>query len=193
MTVAIIKYNAGNTQSLLFALARLGIEAAVTDDPGEIERASHVIFPGVGEASSAMRYLRKSGLATVITNLKNPVLGICLGLQLLCAASEEGETDCLGIFPEKVQRFSKAKKIPHVGWNSLILRDSPLFVGVPEGSFVYFVHSYAAPVNSSTVALTEYGEVFSAALVSENFFGVQFHPEKSGSVGEQILTNFLAM
>ena len=193
MSVAIVQYNAGNVQSLLCALKRLGVDAVVSGEREVLEKATHVIFPGVGEASSAMKHLTKSGLASVIPSLENPVLGICLGLQLLCAASEEGSIECLGVFPEKVHRFSRGKKVPHVGWNSLSMITSPLFPKISEGSFVYYVHSYAAPQSDFTVATTEYGERFSAALARDNFFGVQFHPEKSGPVGEQILRNFLSI
>jgi len=193
MSVAIVKYNAGNIQSLLFALERLGVEGIVTDDPYELGRASHVIFPGVGEASSAMSYLTLHGLDKVILSLKNPVLGICLGLQLLCSSSEEGEVTCLGVFPQVVRRITGVSKVPHVGWNSVTNLTSPLFSKIEEEAYVYFVHSYAVPSIPSAAALTDYGGTFSSALARENFYGVQFHPERSGPVGEQLLRNFLAL
>ncbi len=192
--IAIVKYNAGNVQSVLHALERLGETAIWTDDPDEIRRAEHVIFPGVGEASSAMRYLRERGLDEVIRSLQQPVLGICLGLQLFCRHSEENDTDCLGIFDVAVRKFSSDEtqlKVPHMGWNTLHHLHGPLFEGVPTGSYAYFVHSFFAEKSDDTVATTEYGKPFSAALQRDNFFAVQFHPEKSGETGQQILSNFL--
>lgn len=192
--VAIVKYNAGNVQSVLYALERLGETAVWTDDPGELRRAKRVIFPGVGEASSAMRHLRERGLDEVIRGLEQPVLGICLGLQLFCRHSEENDTDCLGIFDTAVRKFSgdaDRLKVPHMGWNTLYDLRGPLFKGVSEECFVYFVHSFFAEKNSNTAALAAYGEPFSAALERDNFYAVQFHPEKSGATGQKILSNFL--
>lgn len=192
--IAIVKYNAGNVQSVLHALERLGETAIWTDDPGEICQAERVIFPGVGEASSAMQYLRERGLDEVIRSLQQPVLGICLGLQLFCRHSEENDTDCLGIFDVAVRKFSSDEvqlKVPHMGWNTLHHLQGPLFEGVPTGSYAYFVHSFFAEKHGDTVATTEYGEPFSAALQRDNFFAVQFHPEKSSAIGQQILSNFL--
>ena len=192
--IAIVKYNAGNVQSVLHALERLGETAVWTDDPDEIRQAERVIFPGVGEASSAMQYLRERGLDEVIRSLQQPVLGICLGLQLFCRHSEENDTDCLGIFDVAVRKFSSDEaqlKVPHMGWNTLHHLNGPLFEGVPTGSYAYFVHSFFAEKSDYTVATTEYGKPFSAALQRENFFAVQFHPEKSGATGRQILSNFL--
>ncbi|GAB4495149.1 MAG: imidazole glycerol phosphate synthase subunit HisH [Saprospiraceae bacterium] len=198
MKIAIVKYNAGNVQSVLFALERLGVEAVWTDDPDELRSADRVIFPGVGEASSAMRYLRERGLDEVIRSLQQPVLGICLGLQLFCRYSEENDTTCLGIFDTDVRLFpshltshTPHLKVPHMGWNNLSHLRGALFEGVMEESFVYFVHSYYAEISPATVAATNYGVDFSAALQRDNFYAVQFHPEKSGPVGQQILRNFL--
>jgi len=194
--VVIIKYNAGNIQSVLFALERIGVGAEVTDDTKRIQSASKVIFPGVGEASTSMHYLKERGLDTVIKNLKQPVLGICLGLQLMCKYSEENATDCLGIFDEKVKKFhvqSSELKIPQIGWNNIYGLKTPLFNGVADNSFCYFVHSYYASIGQHTVAKSNYGQPFSSGLHRDNFFGVQFHPEKSAEVGAQILRNFLAL
>ncbi|MCF8231824.1 MAG: imidazole glycerol phosphate synthase subunit HisH [Bacteroidales bacterium] len=191
MKTAIVKYNAGNIQSVAFALERLCREGVITDDPKQIENADKVIFPGVGEASSAMRFLEEKGLDRVIKNLRQPVLGICLGLQLMCEFSEENHTQCLNLFPAKVKRFDTNLKIPHVGWNQVYNLRSPLFEGVEEGSFVYFVHSYFAELNQYTIAGTEYGNRFSAAIQFNNFTATQFHPERSGKNGERILKNFL--
>ncbi len=192
MKIAIVKYNAGNIQSLLFALERLGQKAVWTDDPAELRAADRVIFPGVGEASSAMQYLKKRGLDEVICSLQQPVLGICLGLQLFCRHSAENETDCLGIFETDVLKFSSAKmKVPQIGWNQISNLKTPLFSGIPENSFMYFVHSFFAAKSENTIAETEYGSTFSAALQKENFYSVQFHPEKSGKIGQRILDNFL--
>ncbi len=191
--IAVLKYNAGNVQSVLFALERLGVEAVWTDDPDTLRAADKVIFPGQGEAASAMRYLRERGLDEVIRSLQQPVLGICIGLQLFCRHSEENDTDCLGIFDVAVRRFSGrgGLKVPQMGWNQLIAPQGPLFVGVPAESFVYFVHSYYAEENPAATVLTEYGERFSAGLQCDNFHAVQFHPEKSGPTGQIILQNFL--
>ena len=195
---AIVKYNAGNIQSVLFALERLGQEAVWTDEPELLRKADRVIFPGVGEASSAMHYLRERGLDEVIGSLRQPVLGICLGLQLFCRHSEENDTRCMGLFDVEVRRFSAsattqtpALKVPHMGWNNLSHLRGALFDGVDEGSFVYFVHSYFAEAHPAMIATTEYGAPFSAALQHDNFYAVQFHPEKSGAVGQKILSNFL--
>ena len=195
--VVIIKYNAGNIQSVLFALERIGVAAEVTDDVNKIQLASRVIFPGVGEASTAMHYLKERGLDMVIKNLKQPVLGICLGMQLMCKYSEENATDCLGIFDENVKKFhvhSSELKVPQIGWNSIYGLKTPLlFKGVAENSFCYFVHSYYAPIGEHTVAKTNYGQPYSSGLHKDNFYGVQFHPEKSAEAGAQILRNFLAL
>lgn len=192
MTVAILKYNAGNVFSVLCALERLGVQGMVTDDPVQLHAASHVIVPGVGEANTAMAYLRQRGLDTVIRELTQPVLGICLGLQLFCSASEENDTECLGIFPNEVCRFTTARKIPQIGWNTISRLSGPLFTGIADEAYVYFVHSYYATLGGDTVSVTEYGEQFSAALARDNFFAVQFHPEKSAAVGQKILENFLS-
>src|SRR5690348_1808820 len=200
MKVAIINYNAGNVQSVLYALQRLGIHAFVTDVHEEIKSADKVIFPGVGNALSAMEYLKSRKLDELIRSLQKPVLGICLGLQLLCESSEEGNTQCLGIFKTTVKKFDNnvfqnknlvPVKIPHMGWNTIRNLSSPLMEGVLEESFVYFVHSYYADVCDETIAATEYINPFSAALHKNNFYGVQFHAEKSAVIGERILSNFL--
>lgn len=191
MNVAIIKYNAGNTLSVAIALQRLGATVEVTDDPDVIQSADKVVLPGVGEASSAMKYLRMKQLDDVIRSLNQPMLGICLGLQLMCISSEEGSTSCLGIFPVEVRRLTNATKVPHTGWNTLTCLKNPLFDGIADGAYVYYVHSYSAGICPQTIAKTFYGSEFSAALASRNFFAVQFHPEKSGSVGQTILRNFL--
>lgn len=191
MKVAVIKYNAGNTLSVTLALQRLGANVIVTDDPQEIRQADKVIFPGVGEASSAMLYLRSRQLDEVLPALRQPFLGICLGLQLMCMRTEEGHTECLGIFPAEVRRISGVSKIPHIGWNTVTHLSSPLFEGVAPGSYVYYVHSYCADRCPYTVGQTHYGLTFSAALHYKNFFAVQFHPEKSGPTGQKILSNFL--
>ncbi len=193
MKIAIVKYNAGNTQSVINALKRLGVEAVLTDAAEELNCADKIIFPGVGEASSAMRYLRKKDLDKAIKNLRQPVLGICLGMQLLGASSEENETDCLNIAPFRVRKFHSAEKIPHVGWNQIRSFESKLFEGVAENSFVYFVHSYFVEACAAKIAESDYAGNFSAAVRHENFYGVQFHAEKSGAVGERILENFLRL
>mgnify|MGYP001258149914 FL=1 len=199
MKVVIIKYNAGNIMSVDFALQRLGIQAEVTDDIEKIKQADKVIFPGVGEASTTMSYLRQHKLNQLIVDLKQPVLGICLGLQLMCSHSEEGDTDCLGIFPEQVRKFIPEPgnqfitKVPHMGWNNLAKTKSPLFDTDIENQYVYFVHSYYAAIGNDTAATSHYINPFSAALQRDNFYAVQFHPEKSGSIGEKILTNFIQL
>lgn len=190
--IAIIKYNAGNIRSVLYALERIGFSAKVTDDRKEIERADKVIFPGVGEASSAMKYLRERSLDTLIKNLQQPVLGICLGMQLMCRYSEENDTSCIGIFDEEVRRFNSASyKIPQIGWNNIFDLKTGLFSQVKENSFVYLVHSYCAALGEHTIGITDYIAPYSAALHKDNFYGVQFHPEKSADAGERILLNFI--
>jgi glutamine amidotransferase len=194
MRLVIIKYNAGNIQSVLYALERIGREAVVTDDPAAIREADKVVFPGVGEASTAMDYLRKRGLDTVIRGLSQPVLGICLGMQLMCSYSEENDTPCLGIFEEKVRRFvpgDAGEKVPQIGWNNVYGLRSPLFEGVADGSYCYFVHGYYAALGAHTIAKTDYAGPYSSGLRRDNFYGVQFHPEKSAGVGERILRNFI--
>jgi glutamine amidotransferase len=190
--IAIVKYNAGNVQSVFYALERLGKTAVWTDDPDTIRNATQVIFPGVGEASSAMLHLRERGLDAVIRDLKQPVLGICLGLQLFCNHSEENDTDCMGIFDVEVRKFrSDQQKVPHMGWNTLQDLRGPLFEGISAGAYAYFVHSFFAENNEAAVANTEYGVPFASALQRDNFYAVQFHPEKSGETGQRILHNFL--
>lgn len=193
MKVVIIKYNAGNIRSVLFALDRIGVQAVVTDNADEIRSADRVIFPGVGEASSAMSYLREKGLDTLIPSLNQPVLGICLGMQLMCSTSEENGTDCLGIFPLTVQKFPEDKglKVPQIGWNTISDLQSGLFSRVEESTYVYFVHGYFVPQSEFTIATATYTHPYSAAICKDNFMAVQFHPEKSGDAGEQILRNFL--
>jgi imidazole glycerol-phosphate synthase subunit HisH len=201
MDLVIIKYNAGNIQSVLYALERIGTSATVTDDPSAIRSADKVIFPGVGEASTAMDYLRSRGLDQVITSLTQPVLGICLGMQLMCSYSEENDTPCLGIFPERVRKFmpgvapgagiGSVLKVPQIGWNNIYDLKTPLFGGVNEGSYCYFVHGYYASLGEHTIAKTDYVQPYSSALHKGNFYGAQFHPEKSAGTGEQIIKNFL--
>jgi glutamine amidotransferase len=197
MKIVIIKYNAGNIRSVLFALERIGAEAQVTDEPDMILSADKIIFPGVGEASSAMDYLRERKLDLLIQNLHQPVLGVCLGMQLLCAYSEENETCCIGIFNESVKKFSPLKdphlKVPQVGWNNIYDLKSELFTGVPQNSFAYFVHGYYVGLGETTIAKTDYIQPYSSALQKNNFYGVQFHPEKSASAGERILKNFIQL
>lgn len=194
MKVAIVKYNAGNVVSVANALKRVGAEGVMTDDVEVLGSADKVIFPGVGEASSAMAYLRDRGLDSFIKDMKQPVLAICLGMQLLADFSEENDTRCLGILPYKVRRFSdKELKVPHTGWNTIEGLRSGIFTDIPEDSRVYFVHGYYLEKGKHTVAETSYGMEFSAAVRKDNFFGVQFHPEKSGAVGTKILENFLNM
>jgi imidazole glycerol-phosphate synthase subunit HisH len=191
MKVVIIKYNAGNIRSVLYALERIGREAVVTDDPSEIGSADKVIFPGVGEASTAMGYLRERGLDEVIRGLRQPVLGICLGMQLMCTYSEENNTRCLGIFEAKVSRFGPGLKVPQIGWNNIYDLKTGLFEGVAENSYCYFVHGYFAVPGEGTIAKSDYGLSYSSALQKDNFYGVQFHPEKSAETGERILRNFI--
>jgi imidazole glycerol-phosphate synthase subunit HisH len=192
MKVAIVKYNAGNVESVRNALKRLGVEPLLTDDAETLRAADRVIFPGVGEASSAMRYLRQKNLDAVLGSLARPVLGICLGMQLLCEFSEENDTPGLGILPYRVRRFESAKlKIPQIGWNNIFELKSPLFEGVAENSYVYFVHSFYVETGAETIAAGDYGLKFSAAVRHKNFYAVQFHAEKSGAAGARILENFL--
>jgi len=191
MTVAIIQYNAGNTCSVRFALERLGIEAVISCDPETIRSADKVILPGVGAAGAAMEHLRQTGLDRVIVSLRQPVLGICLGMQLLCAHSEEGDADCLGLTGARVQKFRGKDKIPQTGWNRITCLQSPLFRGVEEGSYMYFVHAYFVPRDPGTIATTDYILPYSSAIRQKNFYGVQFHPEKSGDCGQIVLSNFL--
>ena len=211
MNIAIVQYNAGNIQSVLYALERLGLEAAVTGDADALLSADKVIFPGVGEAGSAMRSLRETGLDTVIKELKQPVLGICVGMQLLCTHSEEGDTECLGIVPVKVKRFPASVngngegflaggqtangvlKVPQVGWNTIYDLRSPLFQNIKDHSFIYNVHSYFAEDSQYTIARCTYGLAYAAAVQKDNFYGVQFHTEKSAEIGDQILKNFLSL
>jgi len=192
MKVAIVKYNAGNVESVKNALNRLKIEPILTDDAEELNSADKVIFPGVGEARAAMAYLRERNLDSVIKNLKQPVLGICLGMQLLCEFSEERDTECLGILPYTVRKFeSETLKIPQMGWNNIFGLKSELFRDLQENSYVYFVHSFYVESGKETIAMCDYGVKFSAAVQHKNFYAVQFHTEKSGAVGEKILENFL--
>jgi imidazole glycerol-phosphate synthase subunit HisH len=195
MKVAIIKYNSGNVQSVIYALERLGVEAELTDDIEAISKADRVVFPGQGEASTAMKYLKDKNLDRLIPNLKQPFFGVCLGLQLLCEHSEENNTECLGIFPVKVRKFIPDSyvdfKVPHIGWNNLMELKSPLLEGLDDTAFVYYVHSYYAELSEFTIAQTHYIQDFSALLHRRNFYAMQAHPEKSGLVGEKILTNFL--
>lgn len=191
MKVAIIKYNSGNVQSVAFALERLGITPVVTGDVSELQSADKVIFPGVGEASSAMKYLREQNLDKVIVDFKQPVLGICLGMQLMCEKSEEGNTNCLGIFKQNVLKFSAENKVPQIGWNTISKLKSNLFKNVCEIEYMYFVHGYYAEKSEFSIASANYGLEYSAALLKNNFYGVQFHPEKSGKIGELILKNFI--
>lgn len=191
--IVIIDYGAGNIQSIKFAVKRLGYEAVLSDDAQEIENADKVIFPGVGEAGSAMRMLKSTGLDKLIPELKQPVLGICLGMQLMCNYSEEGNTKGLGIFDADVKRFDNSVKVPQIGWNQLTNLETHLFDNVKNGEYVYLVHSYYVPECKDEIARTEYGVNYSTALHRDNFYGVQFHPEKSSKTGEQILKNFLKL
>ena len=201
MQVAIVKYNAGNVYSVVNAVRRLGIDPVLTDDPVLLGQADRVIFPGQGEARTAMEYLHQHGLVEVIRSLKQPVLGICIGQQLLCSHSEEGDVDCIGIFDAEVKRFQPQRhedKVPCMGWNRIEVRDEKpevrnLFAGLGEDSYVYFVHSYYVPLCHDTAAVSDYILPYSAALQKDNFYTCQFHPEKSGSVGERILRNFIEL
>jgi glutamine amidotransferase len=198
MKVALIKYNAGNIQSVCYALERLGVEAELTDDPQKISTADRVIFPGQGEASSAMAYLKERNLDQVIRDVKQPFLGVCLGLQLLCTHSEENNTTCLGIFPQLVKRFipseSRQEKVPHVGWNSIEnLVYNPLLKDLPDARHLYYVHSYYATLGEGTLATTHYIQDFTAILHRANYWAIQAHPEKSSTLGEKVLENFLAL
>lgn len=196
MNISIIQYNAGNIQSVLYALERLGVTATVTDDPAKLMSSDKVIFPGVGEASTAMAYLKDRNLDQLIVSLKQPVLGICLGMQLMCQYSAENDTKCLGIFEEQVLAFKPDQmnlKVPQIGWNTINHLKTELFNEVTENSFTYFVHGFYAGIGVDTIATTNYIQDYSSALHKNNFFGVQFHPEKSAAVGEQIIQNFLAL
>jgi glutamine amidotransferase len=191
--IAIVKYNAGNIKSVQNALVRLGFDSIITDDPAELLNADKVIFPGVGEAGSAMKYLKKRGLDQTIISLKQPVLGICLGLQLMCRYSEEGDTECLGIFDTDVKLFPPVDKIPHMGWNNFFTMKGDLYKGIALEDDVYYVHSYYPEISAYTSATCDYILPFSASMQSGNFFATQFHPEKSAGIGEKILHNFLKL
>lgn len=191
--IAIIKYNAGNILSVQNALQRLGSESIITDDPKIILNAEKVIFPGVGEAGSAMKYLRQRDLDEVIRSVKSPFLGICLGLQLMCLSSEEGNTECLGIFESKTKRFPAEDKVPHMGWNNFEYMDGQLFNGISTHDDVYYVHNYYAEISEDTIAQCNYIKPFSAAMQNGNFYATQFHPEKSANIGARILQNFLEL
>lgn len=194
--IAIVKYNAGNIFSVYCALKRLGYEAVLSDDPEVLRSADKVIFPGVGEARAAMEHLNATGLSDVIKSLTQPVLGICIGMQLLCKHSEESDVDCLGIFDTNIVRFNpsdKELKVPQMGWNQIKSLKTDLFKDIDDGSYVYYVHSYHAPLCEYTIAQTDYDGLYSAALHKDNFYATQFHPEKSGSIGEQLLKNFLEL
>jgi glutamine amidotransferase len=191
--IAIVKYNAGNIKSVQNFLNRLGYKSIITDNPGELQSADKVIFPGVGEAGSAIQYLRERGLDQTIASLNQPVLGICLGLQLMCRHSEEGDTKCLGIFDADVKLFPPVDKIPHMGWNNCLTLKGDLFKGISVNDDLYYVHSYYAEISSSTLATCDYILPFSAAMQKGNFYATQFHPEKSAEIGEKILKNFLEL
>jgi glutamine amidotransferase len=201
MKLAVIKYNAGNVQSVTYALNRLGIEPILTDNVDEILAADKVLFPGVGEASTAMKFLKEKGLDLLIPQLKQPTLGICLGLQLMCKHSEENDTNCLGIFDIQVKRFEQQKldanglvfKVPQMGWNNVYDLQTPLFKGIENNSYLYFVHSYYAELSAQTIAKTDYVNTFSASLPRDTFYAAQFHPEKSGDIGAQLLRNFIEL
>ena len=189
--IAVVKYNAGNTRSVLNALHRLGVEAVVTDDAEQLRQADKVIFPGVGEAATAMQHLLEHGLDRVLRQLQQPFLGICLGLQLMCEHSEEGDVPCLGIFNHRVKRFPATGTVPHMGWNDLVSTDGPLFMGIAPSTDFYFVHSYYAEIGLNSSAVCDYLLPFSAALQKDNFHAVQFHPEKSAEAGQLLIKNFL--
>ena len=191
MKIVIIDYGAGNIKSIQFAFERLGYHAVLSSDPEVIKEADRVIFPGVGEASNAMNKLRQTGLDKLIPTLKQPVLGICLGMQLMCKHSEENNTDGLGIFNLEVRRFNNGLKVPQMGWNTIYKLNSPLFKEVEENAYMYLVHSYYAELNEDAIATTNYGKEYATALQKDNFYGVQFHPEKSSVIGEKILKNFI--
>lgn len=194
MKVAIVKYNAGNVCSVSYALQRIGINPIVTDNSEELISANKVIFPGVGEASSAMHYLQSRNLDQLLISLRQPVLGICLGMQLMCSFSEENSTNCLGIFSEKVRLFeTPTLKVPQIGWNSVARIKSLLFDGIAENDYFYFVHSYFVETSQHAIATTHYGVDYSSALQKDNFYAVQFHPEKSGKVGQRLLENFIRL
>ena len=193
MKIVIINYGAGNIQSIMFAIERLGYKAVLSNNPDEIKSADKVIFPGVGEASYAMKMLKESGLDVLIPTLKQPVFGICLGMQLMCNYSEEGDTRGLGIFDVDVVKFSSKVKVPQMGWNTIYNLKSDLFKGIAENEYMYLVHSFYAPLCAETIATTDYELEYSSALENDNFYGTQFHPEKSGDIGEQILRNFLKL
>ncbi|MDL2144480.1 imidazole glycerol phosphate synthase subunit HisH [Flavobacterium tructae] len=193
MKIVIINYGAGNIQSIMFAVERLGFKAVLSNDPDEIQKADKVIFPGVGEASSAMTKLKESGLDRLIPSLKQPVLGICLGMQLMCNATEEGNTEGLGIFDVDVIKFTSNVKVPQMGWNQIYNLKSDLFKDIAENEFMYLVHSFYAPNCQHMIATTNYDVEYASALQKDNFYGTQFHPEKSGDVGEKILGNFLKL
>ncbi len=194
MKVVVIDYNAGNVQSVLFALKRIGVEAELSSEKGFINAADKLIFPGVGEASSAMNVLRERGLDKAIKEFKKPVLGVCLGMQLMTNYSEEGNTQCLGIFDTQVERFNSDEfKIPHVGWNNIEGLKSPLFRGVKENEYMYFVHSYFVKTNVFEIASTNYIDSFCSSMQKDNFYAVQFHPERSGTTGEKVLKNFIEL
>lgn len=193
MKIAVIDYGSGNVRSVIHAFERLGVTPVLTSAADELRKADKVVFPGVGEASSAMKALKASGLDSVIPSLKQPVLGICLGMQLMCRRSEEGDTVCLGIFDQEVKRFRGDAKVPQVGWNTVSGMKGPLFEGLADNSYMYFVHGYYASLSECTAAATDYLGMYSSALAKDRFFGVQFHPEKSGASGERLLKNFLEL